>query len=184
MELCSESLWNTSVSWDTDSPRLSSCLESLLEVGFPFFTALIFVCCSIPRQQVAAGSLLPLLILPWFIAIYSSQRQELQDAPQGGRGGVVLILVRCLNALLLAGLSLAILLTKELNTNTILELAAVVLVCCSSAFSCIIEVFLRISLKYLIFIEVVSAWRGKHTSLLLTIYWAFLLLALLPQVTE
>jgi len=28
---------------------------------------------------------------------------------------------------------------------------------------------------------VVSAWRGKHTSLLLTIYWAFLLLALLPQ---
>ena len=30
----------------------------------------------------------------------------------------------------------------------------------------------------------VSAWRGKHTSLLLTIYWAFLLLALLPQATE
>ena len=94
---------------------------------------------------MAAGSLLPLLLLPWFIYVYSSQRQDLQDAPQGGRGGVVLILVRCLNALLLAGLSLAILLTKELNTNTILELASVVLVCCSGAFSCIIEVFLRIS---------------------------------------
>ena len=98
---------------------------------------------------MAAGSLLPLLLLPWFIAIYSSQRQELQDAPQGGRGGIFLILVRCLNALLLAGLSLAILLTKEHNTNTILELAAVVLVCCSGAFSCIIEVFLRISSEYL-----------------------------------
>ena len=113
------------------------------------FTSLRVDCCSIPRQQVAAGSLLPLLLLPWFIAIYSSQRQELQDAPQGGRGGIFLILVRCLNALLLAGLSLAILLTKEHNTNTILELAGAVLVCCSGAFSCIIEVFLRISSEYL-----------------------------------
>ena len=142
MELCSESLWNTSVSWDTDSPRLSSCLQSLLEVGFLHHGDLSVVQF---HPQVAAGSLLPLLLLPWFIAIFFSQRQDLQDAPQGGRGGVVLILVRCLNALLLAGLSLAILLTKEHNTNTILELAGTVLVCCSTAFSCIIEVFLRIS---------------------------------------
>ena len=92
---------------------------------------------------MAAGSLLPLLLLPWFIYVYSSQRQDLQDAPQGGRGGVVLILNRCLNALLLIGLSLAILLNKELNTHTILELAGAVLVCSSSAFSCIMEVFLK-----------------------------------------
>ena len=59
MELCSDSLWNTSVSWDTDSPRLSSCLESLLEVGFPFFTALIFVCCSIPPTGGRWFSLAP-----------------------------------------------------------------------------------------------------------------------------
>ena len=33
MEVCRDPLWNSSLSWDTDDPRLTDCLQSLLELS-------------------------------------------------------------------------------------------------------------------------------------------------------
>ena len=89
---------------------------------------------------MVAGSLLPLLVLPWLLT-RSSPRQDLQDAPQGGRRGTLLILFRCLIAIAFASLSLAIFLNQS-SPHTRMEVAAIVLLCSSNLLSCILEVFI------------------------------------------
>ena len=146
MEVCRDSLWNSSVSWDTSSPRLSSCLTSLLEI--------------------AAGSLLPVLLLPWLLLLASSSPHGLQQASRGGRCGLVLLLLRCLTALLLLASTLYILLAQTTD-QVVLELAATSLICASALLSCAMELLLH---------------RARaHTSPLLALYWLLLLLLLLPQ---
>ena len=137
-----------------------------------------------------AGSPLPLLLLPWLLT--SAPRQDLQDAPQGGGRGTLLILFRCLIALLFSSLSIAIFFNQP-DPYTSVEVAAIVLLSSSSLLSSVIEVFILLgqnkSVMLIIFdsnnfklFEVVAARRGQHTSLLITLHWAFLMLALLPQV--
>jgi len=145
MELCRDTLWNSSVSWDTHTPRLSSCLQATIEV--------------------VAGSLLPLLLLPWLLLL-SSTHHGLHLAPRGGRRGLFLVLLRCLTALLILGLTITIQLLHHPQL-VVLEVVGTVLICTSALLSCTMEV------------AMVRARR--HTSHLLAVHWLLLLLLLLPQ---
>ena len=145
MELCRDTLWNSSVSWDTHTPRLSSCLQATIEV--------------------VAGSLLPLLLLPWLLLL-SSTHHGLDLAPRGGRRGLFLVLLRCLTALLILGLTITIQLLHHPQL-VVLEVVGTVLICTSALLSCTMEV------------AMVRARR--HTSHLLAVHWLLLLLLLLPQ---
>ena len=145
MEVCRDPLWNSSVSWDTSSPRLSSCLQSVLEI--------------------LAGSLLPLLLLPWLFLLPGRNR-GLQQTPRGGRRGLLLLLLRSLASFLFLATSLTLLLTQT-PTPVAMELVATSLLCCSALLSCGVELLLL---------------RARcHTSHLLSFHWILLLLLLLPQ---
>ena len=64
MEVCHDSLWNSTVSWETNSPRLSSCLQSVLEV---------FACLLSPSDMIAVQHLLiPIKGGRWFSSTSAS----------------------------------------------------------------------------------------------------------------
>ena len=189
MEVCRDSLWNSTISWETNSPRLSSCLQSVLEVLQ--FIVLIMVAVILNLIQgggwfspaSAAATLAPHIIStprpprcstrgterdaahPLSLPHSSSLFQPLHSylfqptRPVHKRGGGSHCFTFFLQPPLLRHRGIHSTRSKQM---------------------CNVD-HIWISNNFKLF-EVVAARRGQHTSLLITLHWAFLMLALLPQV--